>query len=69
MRVINYQLMKTQLTVDLLVLEVSLDVHHPQQSLPSRLPVGIIDLLLKSLKANDWSKSSLPSLAVQLSRP
>ena len=48
--------MKTQLTVDLAVLAVSLLVHHPRQLLPSRLPFGITDLLLKSLKANDCVK-------------
>ena len=47
---------KTQLTVDLVVLEVSLLVHHLQQSLRSRLPVGITDLLLKSLKSSDCVK-------------
>ena len=42
--------------MDLVVLEVSLLVHHLQQSLRSRLPVGITDLLLKSLKFNDCIK-------------
>ena len=48
--------MKTQLTVDLAVLEVCLLSHHPRQLLPSRLPLGMTDLLLKSLKANDCVK-------------
>ena len=56
MRVIHCQPLKTQLKVDLAVLEVSLLVHHLQQSLLSRLPVGITDLLLKSLKAHDCVK-------------
>ena len=55
-RVILCRPMKTRLTVDLVVPEVSLLVHRRWQSLPRRLPVDIIDLLLKSLKSNDCVK-------------